>query len=400
MGLTLSEALGRRSHSGFSLACLAGLGLFIPAGWVSAWAWEKDLRWFYLFLIAFFISSLAVPLSIHLAVRFQVFDMPDPRKMHRAAMPRLGGMAIFLGTVLTLLRNLQWSAELAGLAAGGAIIYAMGVVEDARGLSARARLAGQLAAAALVVGSGVSVTFFPTGFPGERLWEGLFTIVWLVGITNAINFLDGIDGLAAGLGLVCSLIMISIAWPERQGHLCFAASALAGASLGFIPYNWHPARVFMGDAGATFIGFMLAGLAVMGSWANDDPLVALSTPILILGIPIFDMTYTTLARVRRGVVRTVKEWLEYTGKDHFHHRLIHLGMSVPEAVGFILLVNLCLGMAALVCRYTASGLGSVLLLFQTLLFFIVIVELMLLGRELTPEEGRSREGGAPRGLQG
>jgi UDP-GlcNAc:undecaprenyl-phosphate/decaprenyl-phosphate GlcNAc-1-phosphate transferase len=127
----------------------------------------------------------------------------------------------------------------------------------------------------------------------------------------------------------------------------------------------------------------LAGLAVMGSWAHANPLVALSTPLLILSIPIFDMIYTTISRVRNGLVHNVKEWLEYAGKDHFHHRLMNLGMSVKQTVGFILLVNLCLGLSSITIRHMETALGAGLLLLQALLIFLVIVSLMILGRRTT-----------------
>ena len=141
--------------------------------------------------------------------------------------------------------------------------------------------------------------------------------------------------------------------------------------------------MFLGDGGATFIGFMLAGLAVMESQAAPHAIVALSAPVLILGIPIFDMVYTTLSRVRRGAVHNIREWIEYTGRDHIHHRLMKLGMTAPGAVRFILLVNLCVGLGAVAINHTHSRLVSALLLAQTFLFFLVIVVLMLLGRELS-----------------
>lgn len=368
--------------SGYSLLCLLALLAVMPTGWVSAWSWERDLRWFYLLLIAFFFSSLLAPLAIRLSERLKAYDLPDPRKMHSSPMPRLGGLAVYGAVALALLRNSVWNKELAALLGGGTVIYLMGVWEDARGLSAEARLLGQSAASAIVIWGGISLTFVPDA-AGGRFWEWALTAFWLIGITNALNFLDGIDGLASGMGVVCALLFILIAWPERQGHLVYAASALAGACLGFIPYNWSPAKVFLGDAGATFIGFMLAGLAVMGTWASHDPLVALTTPLLILAVPVFDTIYITLSRARRGVVRTFHEWLEYSAKDHFHHRLMKLGLTAPEAVGFILLVNLCLGLGALVIRHTGSGLGSMLLLLQTFLIFMIIVVLMLLGRDLS-----------------
>lgn len=169
----------------------------------------------------------------------------------------------------------------------------------------------------------------------------------------------------------------------RQSYVSYSTVALAGARLGYLPYNWRPARIFWGDAGSTFIGFTLAGLAVMGTWSDKNPLVALSTPLLILSIPIFDMIYTTVSRVRNGQVRSVRQWLEFTGTDHFHHRLRHLGMNEAQTVGFILMVNLCLGLASVTIRHAATPFGASILLFQSFLIFMIIVALMLLGRQIS-----------------
>ncbi len=356
------------------------LALLLPPGWLSARSWEWGARWLYILLLAFLLCSLLTPLCIPLAFRLKILDMPAARKMHHEPIPRLGGLAVFLSVLIAVGRNFQFSRELAVLMAAAGLIFATGLVDDARGLSARVRLLSQVAASLLLVFSGIRITFVPH-IPGELFLEALITVVWMVGITNAINFLDGIDGLAAGMGTLCALLFLSISWPTRQGYVSYFTVALAGACLGFLPYNWRPARIFLGDAGSTFIGFILAGLAVMGSWADQYPLVALSTPLLILSIPIFDMIYTTVSRVRNGQVHNVKEWLEYVGKDHFHHRLMKLGMTEKQAVGFILLVNLCLGLASITIRYAADPLGAGLLLFQAFLIFLIITALMLLGRQ-------------------
>ncbi|MBI3550346.1 MAG: undecaprenyl/decaprenyl-phosphate alpha-N-acetylglucosaminyl 1-phosphate transferase [Elusimicrobia bacterium] len=382
MIFTLSERLGRTGLSWFSWLCLVGLLLFLPTGWVSAWAWERDIRWFYILLIAFFSSTVLTPISIAAATTLNVLDMPDPRKVHAVPMPRLGGLAVYGAVVLTLVRNGQWSVPLAGLLAGGTIIYLMGVVDDARGLSARVRLLGQLAASGIVVASGLHITYFSV-YVGTHVGAVLVTVLWLIGLTNAINFLDGIDGLAASLGVVCSLLFLAIAWPERQGSLAYACAALAGACLGFLPYNWNGAKTFLGDGGATFIGFMLAGLAIHGSWARNNPVVSLSTPLLILSIPIFDMVYTTISRIKNGTVTNFREWLEYAGKDHFHHRLMKIGMRPPEAVGFILMLQLALGLNALICHFSLNPMTPLLILTQTAILYMIVVVLMLIGRQLT-----------------
>jgi len=370
-----------RPAHGIALAAL--LALILPPGWLSALAWERNLRWLFVLAVSALLAGLATPLCMALAFRWKILDIPAARKMHSVPIPRLGGLAVFAAAIFSTARNFQFSWELTGLVAGGSLIYVTGLVDDARGLSAKTRLWAQIAASLTLVAFGVRITFLPH-MPGEAFLETLITVVWLVGLTNAFNFLDGIDGLASGMGALCALLFLAIAWPSRQSYVSFFTVALAGGCLGFLPYNWHKAKIFLGDAGSTFIGFTLAGLAVMGSWADKNALVALSTPLLILAIPIFDMIYTTVSRVRNDQVHNVKEWLEYVGKDHFHHRLLHLGATEVQTVGFILAVNLCLGLASITIRHAATPFGAGVLLFQSFLIFLMIVFLMLLGRNKRP----------------
>ncbi|MHB9154217.1 MAG: glycosyltransferase family 4 protein [Endomicrobiales bacterium] len=373
----------------YILLGIVAIALMQPKG--GTWAWLDNVRWLYVFILAFTLSQLFTPLAVSLAWRFNILDRPDfARKIHTRPIPRLGGLAIFLAVLLSTLRNYQFSRELTGLVIGSSIIYILGLIDDVRPLPATPRLVIQLVAGAIVVKCGVVLTLFPTSWPAYQAMNGVITIVWLIGLANAINFLDGVDGLATSMIALSSLLFFVIAWPTRQSYLSYLTVALAGACIGFLPHNWKPATIFLGDAGATFMGFLIAGLAVMGSWAHGNPMVAVSTPLLILGIPIFDMIYTTVSRIKNGSVRTFKQWLEFAGKDHFHHRLIHLKFSHVQTVLFILLVNLCLGLGALVIRDTGTR-GSVLLLAQSVIIFIIIVVLMLLGREISTGEKKKQE---------
>lgn len=369
----------RRVNKTHMAAVCFVLLLVLPPGWLSAETWRWGMRWVYLLAISFLMANLLTPVCMALAFRWNVLDIPTSRKLHATPIPRMGGLAIFAAVMLATARNFQFSQELTGLALAGGLVFAVGFMDDARGLSAAVRLAAQVAATFILVAFDVRVTFIPH-IPGELILEILVTLVWMVGITNAFNFLDGVDGLASGMGALCASLFLAIAWPS-QSQVSYFTVVLAGGCLGFLPYNWRPARIFLGDGGSTFVGFTLAGLAVMGTWAEENPLVALSTPILIMAIPIFDMIYTTVSRVRNGLVHNMREWLEYTGKDHFHHRLMHLGMSEKQTVGFILMVNLSLGLASITIRHAATPLGAALLLFQAFLIFLMIVSLMLLGRQ-------------------
>jgi len=354
------------------------IALLQPRG--GTWAYLLNIRWLYILVLGFIISNLMTPIFINISHKFGFLDYPDERKVHKVPIPRIGGTAIFIAFLVTLLRNLQFSKQLIGLLIGSSLIFIIGFIDDIKGLSATFRIIVQIISALIVIFSGVRITFIPVGWPLENFLEIIITIVWFIGIANAVNFLDGIDGLVTSFGILCSLLFLFIALPTQQKYLAWMCVALAGACFGFLPYNWHQATVFLGDSGATFIGFILAGIAVMGTWAENDPIVALSTPLLVLGVPIFDMIYTTVSRLRNKKVKTVKQWLEYVGKDHFHHRLMKLGLDVPKSVGFIILVNLCLGLSALIIR-SAGAVGSILLLIQACGIFTIVVVLMLLGRE-------------------
>ncbi len=360
-----------------AVVCLGVLVAILPPGGVSAWSWETGLRWLYVSLVAFFVANALMPAVIVLARRTGILDQPDARKIHLVPTPRLGGLAVFLAVSFAAWRSQASSPETSTILWASSIIFVMGVIDDMRGLSATVRLCGQVAASLVIISSGMT---FAARF--SPIVSGLVTLIWLVGVTNAFNFLDGIDGLAGGLGVVCSIFFMAIAWDLHQMPLACLCAGLAGACAGFLNYNWYPAKVFLGDSGSTFIGFMLASMAVCGGWATHNPIVGIGTPILILGVPIFDMIYITLSRVRRGDVRTFKQWIDYVGKDHFHHRLLHMGLGMREAALFILTVSMILGLAAWTMHYTRSTLGSVLLAAQAVLIFTVIVVLMLLGREI------------------
>ena len=370
----------------YALVCLICLLLLLPQGHISALAWELQLRWLYLVLIAFFVVVILSPLTAKLAYLLGAIDRPDPRKVHAVPTPRLGGVAIFGAIVFTVARNWMISRTLIGIGLGATIIFTLGFMEDCRGLSAKTRLFWQIVAAAVAASAGPLISF-PVGLPGGGLLRYALTIIWVVGIINAFNFLDGIDGLASGLGIICSIFMMGIAWHTGQKELAFFLAALTGACIGFLHFNWHPAKQFLGDSGSTLIGFLLAEFAIMGNWSTES----LCSPLLILGIPIFDIIYITIARIHRGAVRSVRQWLEHVDRDHFHHRLMNFGMTVEESVGFILLVNTCLGLAAWTIHYTQSSTASMLLILQCLCIFAIVVVLMQKGSSKRMQSDESKK---------
>ncbi len=371
-----------KKETGLNVFLLLALILLLPPGGFSAWTWTAGVRWLYLFFMSALLAAILVPFSVFLAKKMGAIDYPDERKVHTKPVPRLGGVAVYLAFVFTIIRNFQFSEKSLGIIIGSTIIFFLGLADDVKNLSARTRLFWQLAASIVVIYFGLYLSF-PLKLPFGHFISYTLSVLWLIGITNAFNFMDGIDGMASTMSIICSLLFLGIAWNSEQYVIGFFSAAVAGSCLGFLKFNWNPAKVFLGDSGSTFIGFVLACLALSGSWATNNPWVALSTPLLILGIPIFDLVYTTISRIKNGKIHNVIEWLEYTARDHFHHRLMKIGCSVKSSVGFTALLNVCLGLGAWSMQQTGSTVATFFLLFQSVLIFIVVIVLMLLGRQIT-----------------
>jgi UDP-GlcNAc:undecaprenyl-phosphate GlcNAc-1-phosphate transferase len=258
------------------------------------------------------------------------------------------------------------------VAIGGALVFLIGVLDDIWGLSAKIRLLGQLLSVGILYEYGVWMSFLPDTWWGHA-GEILITILWVVGITNALNFLDGMDGLATGSTSINSMFFGLVALQTDQPFVMLLALALAGSCLGFLPRNlrrYQPARIFLGDGGSNFLGFTLAGMGIIGGWGSHS-LVGLAVPILILGVPIFDTTLTTVVRIKTGRVRTFGEWLRFTGRDHFHHRLSDLGIGNLKAVLVIYIVSIWLGLESLVLK-NARGIDPVLSILQVGIVFLLI----------------------------
>jgi UDP-GlcNAc:undecaprenyl-phosphate GlcNAc-1-phosphate transferase len=340
------------------------------------------LEWLYLMALAFTLSVVGVPVVRGFARRWGVLDVPAARKVHKIPTPLLGGTAVYAAFAATVLFNFSFSLQLKGVAVGATMVVMIGVLDDVADLSARLKLLGQAVAAIVAMAYGVMLHVVPQGVPGAAVLNVALTLLWFLTVTNALQFLDGMDGLAAGLGAVAALFFGLAALQTGQRYLMFLAAPLVGACLGFLPYNFRPGRsasIFLGDAGASFIGFTLAGLAVMGEWAQDNPVVALLTPMLILAVPLFDITYVGVVRVVTGKVHSVTEWLAYTGKDHMHHRLEALGLNRPESVLVIVAIAATLGLSALLLKF-ATPPEAMLILVQAGCILAIIAVLEGVGR--------------------
>jgi len=329
---------------------------------------------------AFISAFLSAFLFRRVAFMTGILDQPADRKIHAAAIPLLGGAAILTGVLLplSLMGGLR-DREVALLLSTGAIVFIVNLIDDARGLSARLRFVIEVALAlVLIFGADARISFLPQGFIFDAI-EVLLTVIWFVGLTNAVNYLDGMDGLASGLAGIAASFFAFMLLYTNQLPLGFLALAIAAASLGFLPHNFPKAGMFLGDAGSTFIGFMLAGIGAMGGWAQFD-MVRIAAPVLVLGVPIFDMTFTTIKRIATGKVHNVTEWLRYSGKDHFHHSLVDLGLSRRTAVMFIWLVAFALGLSGVMVRGAYTLVGIVTLL-QAMMIFWIIGILIVVGNQ-------------------
>ena len=331
------------------------------------------------FFIAFIAVCLGAPLFRRFAVKQGILDIPSHRKVHTHPVPLFGGMAIFAGVLMAFLMYPESLRQLWVILAGAAVMLYMGALDDMKGLSAKLRIGIQLLVSALVILAGNRVSFLPATWWGN-VAEFLVTMMWLVGVTNAFNYLDGLDGLASGSAVLNFFALFAILYGTNQFTLGLACAIFAGACLGFLPHNFRrDNKMFLGDAGSMFLGFTLAGMAIVGNWANDNS-VRLFIPILVMGVPIFDMIFTTIMRVKEQKVTNIVEWLRYGGKDHFHHYLVDLGLSRRGAVVFIYCLTCSLGLSAYMVS-NDSVFEGILTLLQASIIFGVIGLLIVMGKK-------------------
>ncbi len=320
-------------------------------------------------LAAFFLSALVVllitPVIRALGIRGGHLDPPGGRKVHHQPMVRLGGVGIFVGATVALLvvwglggfgtLSAAQSNEVWGVTVGGLCCFMIGLADDLFGLRASTRLALQVLTSMTAWQLGVHIDFLSV--PGLGLVHFyplvslVVTVVWLVGMVNAINWIDGLDGLAAGVSGIAAVVMLISSLFMHQPAAALIAAALAGGALGFLRYNFNPAQIFMGDGGAYFMGFTLAGVGVIGL-VKVVTTVAVVLPYLILAVPILDMSAVILDRLRHGKSPFIAD------KRHLHHRLLQAGLSHRLTVLFIYVLTLWVGTLALAFSGIPSGLGS------------------------------------------
>lgn len=331
----------------------------------------------YLILLSFFWTYLLMPFLIKLSFKIGLLDKPDEsRKTHKQPTSLAGGVAIYIAFALTILFNFHFSLQMKAILVASAIIFTVGLIDDIGKISAKVRLLGQLVAASILIYYGVRVTFVPD-WMGGIFTEIVITLIWLIGITNSMNFIDGINGLASGSCIIYCVFFAIVSIITKQTYMMFLVVTVAGSCLGFFIYNFRykkPAWVFLGDSGSTFLGFFLASIAILGEWGNS--IVDITIPVLIMSVLIFDMTLTTIVRIYTGEVKTFGQWIHYTGRDHLHHRLSDLGLGDGFAALVIFGVSICFGLEALVLKSAHFYESIILLLHSAMAFFIIAVVLI------------------------
>jgi len=328
-------------------------------------------------ITAAFAAFALTPLARAASRRLDFVDDPGHRKIHAEPMALLGGVAVFVAVVVGVLSAgpdalAQDGRRLAGILLGAAMALALGLVDDRRDLKAAPKLAGQLLIALVAVAGGLRVTLF---IPVPAL-QWLLTVLWLVTVMNALNFMDNMDGLCSGVGAICALIFGGIALAHEQPLAATLAAATAGALLGFLPWNFPRARIFLGDSGSHLVGFLLGALALLPHYyLHRDPsptLLPVLIPLIVLALPLFDLVAVMWQRWRRGAPVYIGD------TNHISHRFVRLGLSRVAAVTVLYLLTLVLGFGAVVLLWAPWWVAA-LVVAQTLGVLVIVTALQHFG---------------------
>ncbi|MBE7047737.1 MAG: undecaprenyl/decaprenyl-phosphate alpha-N-acetylglucosaminyl 1-phosphate transferase [Ruminococcaceae bacterium] len=326
------------------------------------------------FAISFIVSFGATPFVMKLAYKINALDIPDGgRHIHKKTTPLIGGLGIFAGFFISVLVFAKYTDSiiaLIGILLGSMMIVGMGIYDDSRDMRARSKLIIQIIAAALVVFCGVTVDYISV--PSFIAHGGIFnlnwikypiTILWIVAVTNAVNLIDGLDGLAAGVSSIATFSLFFISVIQDNVEAAVISAALAGGCLGFLPYNMNPAKIFMGDTGSQFLGFMLAIISVLGL-SKGAVIISFLVPFVILGIPLFDTSFAILRRIiqRRPIMEA--------DRGHLHHKLLDRGFSQKQTVAILYVISILLSVIAVLVAQT--GTDQILWIGFSVIILIVI----------------------------
>ncbi|MBS5136089.1 MAG: undecaprenyl/decaprenyl-phosphate alpha-N-acetylglucosaminyl 1-phosphate transferase [Oscillospiraceae bacterium] len=341
-------------------------------------------------ITAFLVALITTPIVKSLAQKWGAVDVPkDGRRMHDHPIPRMGGLAIFLGFLLSVILFIPFvqtdglGMQLQGMLLGAVIIVVLGILDDIYALPALPKLIVQIVAAVIAVCSGnvIDTISNPNIFSKDLYWElGWLsipvTVIWIVAVTNAVNLIDGLDGLACGVSTISSMTVLVIALTVAEPTVAVLMACLAGGCIGFLPYNTNPAKIFMGDTGSTFLGYVLAVVSIQGLFKYYT-LISFVVPFLMLGLPIFDTCFAFIRRIAHG------QSPMHADRSHIHHRLIDMGLNQKQAVAVLYVISAILGLSAVVLT-TIGSLRAMLLLFAMCIAGSMSIMLVLRGGEKKP----------------
>ncbi len=327
-------------------------------------------------VLSFLVCFAMTPLVRSFAVRVGAVDVPkDGRRMHDHPIPRQGGLAIFLGFLVAVVLLADLDRPVQGILLGSVIIVTVGAIDDIVPLPALLKFVIQIAAAGVAVAFGVRIEMIanPIFWSDQPViyfgaWSIPITIFWIVGITNSINLIDGLDGLACGVSAISSLSILVIALVMRQVNIAVILAAVLGACLGFIPYNYNPAKIFMGDTGALLLGYVLSTVSVIGLF-KFYTIVTFAVPVLALALPIFDTCFAIIRRLLKGQNPMSPD------RGHFHHRLIDMGLSQKQSVAVLYAISAVLGLSAVLIA-TNGALRALIVVFAFCLAIIIGIALL------------------------
>lgn len=316
----------------------------------------------FILAVSFILSFMATPIVKFLAERFGVVDIPkDNRRMHKKAMPLMGGLAMFYGFVVSIMVFVPVSRQLVGLFIGASIIVIVGIIDDKKNLHPLPKLIFQIIAALVAIYFGHSIKFFSIPFDGSAApfvvptpYAEIISVIWIVGMTNAVNFIDGLDGLAAGVSSIASLSILFISIIMGNPSVTPIAAALVGCCVGFLPFNSNPAKIFMGDTGSTFLGYVLAVISIQGLF-KGYALISFVLPVLVLGLPLFDTLFAIIRRLVHGQSPMTAD------RGHLHHRLIDMGLNQKQAVAIMYSISSLLGIGSVVMAAQGVVQGVILM---------------------------------------
>ena len=338
---------------------------------------QQILFMLFAFMVAFAFTFATTPLVRRLAFKIGAIDVPkDKRRVHKKPTPRIGGLAIIFGFAVAVLCFVELDRPLVGTLCGALIIAILGVIDDCRELDAKLKFVVQIVAALVVVYVGDTKIEI---FTNPAVWSEnpylilpewvsvVITVIWIVFITNAVNFIDGLDGLAAGVSAIMSVSLVFIAARVGEYSIAIVGTAIMGACFGFLPFNFNPAKIFMGDTGSTFLGFMLASLSIQGVF-KSYAVISFVVPLLILGLPLFDASFAMIRRVATGQNPMKAD------RGHLHHRLIDMGFSQKQTVFILYAISGVLGISAVLLA--ESGFLRAMLLLICVLILLLIGSLL------------------------